>query len=83
MWFKMTNHTIQDRSTHISKGRIVKITNFGVFVELENNLEGLLHISELADYRVARVEDEVKIGDEITVKVINIDNMGRVNLSYK
>jgi polyribonucleotide nucleotidyltransferase len=42
-----------------------------------------VHISELADYRVNRVEDEVKIGDEITVKVINIDNLGRVNLSRR
>jgi polyribonucleotide nucleotidyltransferase len=52
-------------------------------VEILPGKEGLVHISELADYRVGKVEDEVKIGDEVTVKVINIDNLGRVNLSRR
>jgi polyribonucleotide nucleotidyltransferase len=52
-------------------------------VEILPGKEGLVHISELAQYRVNRVEDEVKIGDEVTVKVINIDNLGRVNLSRR
>jgi polyribonucleotide nucleotidyltransferase len=52
-------------------------------VEILPGKEGLVHVSELEDYRVANVEDVVKVGDEITVKVIEIDNLGRVNLSRK
>jgi polyribonucleotide nucleotidyltransferase len=52
-------------------------------VEILPGKEGLVHISELADYRVAKVEDIVKVGDEITVKVIDIDNQGRINLSRR
>ena len=52
-------------------------------VEFLPSKDGLVHISELADYRVASVEDVVKVGDEITVKVIGIDNLGRVNLSRR
>jgi polyribonucleotide nucleotidyltransferase len=57
--------------------------DFGAFVEVLPGKEGLVHISELADHRVASVEDEVKVGDEIMVKVIEIDRMGRVNLSRR
>jgi len=57
--------------------------NFGAFVEILPGKEGLVHISELADYRVANVEDIVKVGDEITVKVTEIDRMGRINLSRR
>ena len=64
-------------------GKVTRILDFGAMVEVLPGKEGLVHISELADYRVGKVEDEVKIGDEITVKVINIDNMGRVNLSRR
>jgi polyribonucleotide nucleotidyltransferase len=64
-------------------GKVSRILNFGAMVEIAPGKDGLVHISELADYRVARVEDEVKIGDEITVKVIGIDDMGRVNLSRR
>jgi polyribonucleotide nucleotidyltransferase len=64
-------------------GKVSRILNFGAMVEIAPGKEGLVHISELADYRVARVEDEVKIGDEITVKVIGIDDLGRVNLSRR
>ncbi|GAH87917.1 unnamed protein product, partial [marine sediment metagenome] len=53
------------------------------FVEILPGKEGLVHISELADYRVASVEDIVKVGDEITVKVIEIDSLGRINLSRR
>jgi len=52
-------------------------------VEILPNKEGLVHISELEDHRVAKVEDVVKIGDEVTVKVIDVDHMGRINLSRK
>jgi len=64
-------------------GKVSRILNFGAMVEIAPGKDGLIHISELADYRVAKVEDEVKIGDEVTVKVIGIDDMGRVNLSRR
>jgi polyribonucleotide nucleotidyltransferase len=64
-------------------GKVTRILNFGAMVEIAPGKEGLVHISELADYRVAKVEDEVKIGDEVTVKVIGIDDLGRVNLSRR
>jgi len=64
-------------------GKVTRILNFGAMVEILPGKEGLVHISELADYRVAKVEDVVKVGDEVTVKVIDIDNMGRVNLSRR
>ncbi len=67
----------------IFTGKVSRILDFGAMVEILPGKEGLVHISELADYRVGKVEDEVKIGDEITVKVINIDNLGRVNLSRR
>ncbi|MDP2726307.1 MAG: polyribonucleotide nucleotidyltransferase, partial [Dehalococcoidia bacterium] len=64
-------------------GRVTRLMNFGAFVEVLPGKEGLVHISELADYRVPRVEDEVKVGDEIMVMVIEIDRMGRINLSRR
>jgi len=67
----------------IYTGKVTRLMNFGAFVEILPGKEGLVHISELADYRVANVEDIVKVGDEITVKVTEIDNMGRVNLSRR
>jgi len=67
----------------IYTGKVSRILNFGAMVEIAPGKDGLVHISELAGYRVARVEDEVKIGDEVTVKVIGIDDMGRVNLSRR
>ena len=57
--------------------------DFGAFVEILPGKDGLVHISELADYRVPKVEDVVKVGDEITVKVIDIDDLGRVRLSRR
>ena len=68
----------------IYTGKVTRTTNFGAFVELmPGGKEGLVRISELADYRVPSVEDVVKVGDEIMVKVIEIDNLGRVNLSRR
>ncbi len=67
----------------IFTGKVSRILDFGAMVEILPGKDGLVHISELADYRVNKVEDEVKIGDEITVKVIAIDNLGRVNLSRR
>ncbi len=61
----------------IKKGKATKLTNFGVFVELEPGLEGLLHISELADHKVESPEDVVKVGDEIEVKILRVDGAER------
>ncbi len=67
----------------IYTGKVTRLLNFGAMVEVLPGKEGLVHISELAEYRVASVEDIVKVGDEVMVKVISIDNMGRVNLSRR
>ena len=64
-------------------GKVVRITDFGAFVEVLPGKDGLVHISQLAKERVNKVEDVVKIGDEIMVKCIEIDKQGRVNLSRK
>ena len=61
----------------VINGKITKITNFGVFVGLEDGLEGLLHISELADHKVENPEDVVKVGDDIEVKVLRVDTEER------
>jgi small subunit ribosomal protein S1 len=68
----------------VKKGKVTKLTNFGVFVELEPGLEGLLHISELADHKVESPEEVVKVGDEIEVKVLRVDAADRkIGLSRK
>ncbi len=64
-------------------GKVTRITNMGVFVEIYPGKEGLVRLGELADYRVARPEDVVSIGDEIMVRVIEVDPQGRVNLSRR
>ncbi len=64
-------------------GKVVRILQFGAFVELAPGKDGMVHISKLANHRVNRVEDVVNIGDMIWVKVTDIDEKGRVNLSYK
>jgi small subunit ribosomal protein S1 len=68
----------------VVRGKVTKITNFGVFVELEQDLEGLLHVSELADHKVDNPQDEVKIGDDIDVKILRVDTLERkIGLSKK
>ena len=67
----------------IYTGKVTRLLNFGAMVEILPGKEGLVHISELAEYRVSKVEDIVKVGDEITVKVIGIDELGRTNLSRR
>jgi len=67
----------------IYMGKVLRITNFGAFAEILPGKEGLIHISKLSKERVKRVEDVVKIGDEILVKVTEIDKQGRINLSHK
>jgi len=68
----------------VVRGAVTKITNFGVFVELEADLEGLLHISELADHKVENPQDVVKAGDEVDVKILRVDKADRkIGLSLK
>ncbi len=68
----------------VVRGKVTKITNFGVFVELEPDLEGLLHVSELAEHKVENPEEEVKIADEIDIKILRVDTVERkIGLSKK
>ena len=67
----------------IYTGKVTRTTNFGAFVEILPGKEGLIRIGELADYHVPSVEDVVNIGDEVMVKVVEIDRMGRINLSRR
>ncbi|MDD5949813.1 MAG: polyribonucleotide nucleotidyltransferase [Lachnospiraceae bacterium] len=67
----------------IYEGTVVRIMNFGAFVELAPNKDGMIHISKLAPQRVEKVEDVVNIGDVVKVKVLEVDKMGRINLSLK
>ncbi len=62
-------------------GKVTRIIPIGAFVELLPGMEGMIHISQLADYRVGKVEDEVSVGDEVVVKIREIDNRGRINLT--
>lgn len=62
-------------------GRVTRIIQIGAFVEILPGKEGMIHISQLADYRVGKVEDEVSVGDEVVVKVREIDSRGRINLT--
>jgi polyribonucleotide nucleotidyltransferase len=78
-WVK--NLTREIRVGESFQGKVKRILEFGAFVEILPNQEGLLHISKLADYRVKKVEDIVNIGDIVPVKVISIDEQGRINLS--
>jgi len=65
----------------IFQGKVKKILDFGAFIEILPGQEGLLHISKIAPYRVERIEDFFKVGDVISVKVISVDEQGRINLS--
>ena len=67
----------------IITGKVVNIASFGAFVEISPDVDGMIHISELENYRVQSVEDVVSVGDEVTVKVIAIDDRGRIKLSRK
>ena len=80
-WIK--NITREIEVGEIFQGKVKRIMNFGAFVELIPGQEGLVHISQLAPFRVEKVEDIVKIGDIVPVKVISIDEQGRINLSIK
>ena len=80
-WIDNLTHEV--KVGELFNSRITRIMNFGAFAEILPGQEGLIHISELADYRVNKVEDIVKIGDVVPVKVIEIDHMGRINLSLR
>jgi small subunit ribosomal protein S1 len=69
---------------HIVKGKVTKLTNFGAFVQLEMDLEGLLHISELSDQKIKKPQDVVKVGDELEVKILKVDSEARkIGLSLR
>jgi polyribonucleotide nucleotidyltransferase len=80
-WIENLTHEV--RAGELFKAKITRIMNFGAFAEILPGQEGLIHISELADRRVAKVEDVVKIGDIVPVKVLEIDSQGRINLSMR
>ena len=85
---KKLKHIIEDivREVVVGQlylGKVKRIEKFGAFVEIFHGKDGLVHISELAEERVGKVEDVVKLGDEMLVKVMEVDRQGRVNLSRK
>ena len=80
-WIK--NITREVKVGEVFQGKVKRILDFGAFVEIFPGQEGLIHISQLAPFRVERVEDIVKVGDIVPVKVISIDEQGRINLSLK
>ncbi|HPZ27496.1 MAG TPA: polyribonucleotide nucleotidyltransferase [Bacilli bacterium] len=88
MWAEKAARIIEDivREVEVGEfypGKVVRIEKFGAFVELWQNTEGLIHISKMAAEKVARVEDVLHLGDEIIVKVIGIDDKGRIDLATK
>ena len=96
VFISSTNEEMNEKAQHIIEdivrevvvgqlylGKIKRIEKFGAFVEIFQGKDGLVHISELAEERVGKVEDVVKLGDEMLVKVMEVDRQGRVNLSRK
>ena len=75
--------TREAKVNEIYEGKVVRIEKFGAFVELFPGCDGLLHVSKIAHERVEKVEDVLKLGDIVKVKVIEIDEKGRVNVSRK
>ena len=80
---KIENIVAEPELNEIYTGTVVKTMDFGAFVNFMGTKDGLVHISELADRRVARTTDVVKVGDKVTVKVIGFDNRGKIKLSMK
>jgi len=78
-WIK--NIVREVKVNEVFQGKVTRILNFGAFVEILPKQEGLLHISQLKPYKVKRIEDIIKVGDIIPVKVISIDEQGRINLT--
>ncbi|HNY13680.1 MAG TPA: S1 RNA-binding domain-containing protein, partial [Candidatus Wallbacteria bacterium] len=79
----ITDLTKEIQAGEVYTGKVVRLMNFGAFVEILPGRDGLVHISELAWQRTEKVEDVCKIGDEMTVKVMEIDSMNRINLSRR
>lgn len=80
-WIENLTHEV--KAGEIFKGKVVKIADFGAFVEILPGQDGLVHISEIDEKRVEKVEDYLKVGQIVTVKVKEIDKMGRINLTIK
>ncbi len=81
---RMIESLVKDPTVgEVYTGKVTRLMNFGAFVEILPGKEGLIHISQLAEERVAKVEDVVNVGDTVTVKVVEIDDRGRINLSRK
>lgn len=80
-WIEDLTHEVKEGE--IFTGKVVKIMDFGAFVEILPGQDGMVHISQLSDERVAKVEDVVKVGQKVTVRVVEIDKMGRINLTMK
>lgn len=81
---ELINQVIKDVEVgDIYMGKVVRIVAFGAFIEILNGKEGLVHISNIAHERIRKVEDVLSVGDEVLVKVIDIDGQGRINLSRK
>ena len=80
---KIENITAEPEIDEIYSGTVVKTMDFGAFVNFMGSKDGLVHISELADRRVGKTTDVVKVGDKVTVKVIGFDNRGKIKLSMK
>jgi polyribonucleotide nucleotidyltransferase len=80
-WVKSLTHEVA--VGEIFKGRVTRLMNFGAFAEVLPGQEGLIHISEISDKRIDKVEDALSIGDVVSVKVKEIDNLGRINLTMK
>ncbi|GBE16960.1 polyribonucleotide nucleotidyltransferase [bacterium BMS3Abin15] len=80
-WVENLTHEV--KAGEDFKGKVTRLMNFGAFAEILPGQEGLIHISEMADHRVEKVEDVVKVGDIVPVKVKEIDSQGRINLSMK
>ena len=78
---KIRNMVEDPELGQIYTGKVTRVENYGAFVEFLPGTEGMVHVSQLADYHVKSVEDEVSVGDEIMVMVINVDGTGRVRLS--
>ncbi|MFA6430940.1 MAG: polyribonucleotide nucleotidyltransferase [Candidatus Margulisiibacteriota bacterium] len=75
--------TFEPKIGNVFKSKVVRIMNFGAFCELPGGKDGLVHISQVAPQRIAKVEDAVNLDDEVIVKVIEIDDAGRINLTIK
>ena len=80
-WIKQLTREVQ--AGEVFDGEVVRLMAFGAFVQILPNVDGLVHISEMALHRVEKVEDVVKVGDKVKVVVTEIDGQGRINLSMK